>query len=126
MSTATLTTTAAGQLAVAGPMTFATAGELLRASQALFPTLMAPDLMGAASGIAINLQKVSTVDSAGLALLLEWLRWGRSGRRAVAFHHLPEKLVAIARLSGVDELLVAGYSPTGASGSASSGPASSG
>ena len=66
------------------------------------------------------------MDSAGLALLLEWLRWGRSERRAVAFQNLPEKLVAIARLSGVDELLLAGYLPTGSDGAASSGLASSG
>ena len=122
MSTATLTTTGAGQVAVAGPMTFATAGELLRASQVLF----AGSSTAAALGIAINLQQVSTVDSAALALLLEWLRWGRSERRAVAFQNLPEKLVAIARLSGVDELLLAGYLPTGSSGAASSGLASSG
>ena len=76
-----------GQLALSGPLVFSTAG---------------------GSAISIDLGGVTRVDSAGLALLLEWLRWGWAEGRAVRFTALPEKLLAIARLSGVEDMLVTG------------------
>ena len=88
-----------GQLGVSGPLIFATAGELLEASRELF----AGD-----AAITIDLSGVTKIDSAGLALLLEWLRWGQAGHLQLRFVALPEKLLAIARLSGVEEMLVTG------------------
>lgn len=113
-----LTATGPGVFALTGPVTFATAGALLDAGRAQF---------GGHSAIAVNLKGVSRVDSAGLALLLEWLRQARVGRRAMTFTALPEKLLAIARLSGVDGLLTGDYSAVGSdtSSSASSSSASS-
>lgn len=114
----TLRATGPGLFAVTGPVTFATAGALLDAGRGQFE---------GQSTIAVNLKGVSRVDSAGLALLLEWLRQARAGRRAMTFTDLPDKLLAIARLSGVDGLLTDGYSgaAAGASSSASSSSASS-
>ncbi len=113
-----LSATAPGVFAVTGPVTFATAGALLEAGRSLFA--------GHAS-IAVDLRAVSRVDSAGLALLLEWLRQSRADRRAMTFTGLPEKLLAIARISGVDGLLADGYSGvvSDTSASASSSSASS-
>ena len=112
-----LTVSDAGLIGVKGPVTFATAGTLLDAGRALFAGRPA---------VTVNLREVSDVDSAGLALLLEWLRQARAERRAVAFQGVPDKLLAIARLSGVEPLLIDGYSPTGSAPSASSGGASAG
>ena len=89
----------AGQLRLSGPLVFATAGELLDVSRRTFV---------GDSDLSIDLGGVTKVDSAGLALLLEWLRWGQAERRSVSFTHLPDKLLAIARLSGVEEMLVTG------------------
>jgi phospholipid transport system transporter-binding protein len=104
-------------LGVKGPVTFATAGQLLEAGQAVFSSQ---------ADVTINLHEVTSVDSAGLALLLEWLRQARSDGRAVRFVDIPEKLLAIARLSGVEALLTGGYSPVGAASSGASGVDSSG
>ena len=119
----TLTTTGPGVFAVTGPVTFTTAGVLLEAGRARF---------AGQSVVAVNLKDVSRVDSAGLALLLEWLREARTDRRTMTFTALPDKLLAIARLSGVDGLLTDGYSgpasgstPSASSSSASSSSASS-
>lgn len=113
-----LAATGPGVFALTGPVTFATAGGLLQAGQAQF---------GAHSAIAVNLKGVSRVDSAGLALLLEWLRQARADGRSMTFTALPDKLLAIARLSGVDGLITDGYSGAGSatSSSASSSSASS-
>lgn len=100
MTPASLVMNAPGQLSVTGPMVFATAGDLLAASRSLLVS---------SAPVTINLATVTDADSAGLALLLEWLRWGRAEGRSTAFAALPEKLLAIARLSDVDGLLQAGY-----------------
>lgn len=91
-----------GRVIVTGSVTFATAGDLLRASEPLFAGQKA---------VTVDLGAVTNVDSAGLALLLEWLRRARSDARAVTYTGLPEKLVAIAKLSGVDTMLAAGSAP---------------
>jgi phospholipid transport system transporter-binding protein len=88
-----------GQLALSGPLVFSTASDLLDVSRGVF---------AAGAATSIDLAGVTRVDSAGLALLLEWLRWGWAEGRAVRFTALPEKLLAIARLSGVEEMLVTG------------------
>lgn len=97
MTAPVLRSVAPGQLGLSGPLVFATAGELLTVSRELF---------AGSSGISIDLSGVTKVDSAGLALLLEWLRWGQAEQRPVTFSALPDKLLAIARLSGVEEMLV--------------------
>ena len=87
---------APGAISVEGPVTFDTAGSLLDAGQALFagqPTM------------TVHLGRISGVDSAGLALLLEWKRQARAEGRTVVFEGMPEKLLSIARLSGVEGLL---------------------
>jgi phospholipid transport system transporter-binding protein len=114
-----LASTGVGIVVVKGPVTFSTAGHLLDAGQAVF---------GLQPGVTIDLREVTSVDSAGLALLLEWLRQARADRRAVRFVGIPEKLLAIARLSGVEALLTDGYSPAGVvpSGSIVAGSTGSG
>lgn len=109
-----LTSTAPGAFAVVGPVTFATAGSLLEAGRTQF---------AGQSVAVVNLGGVTRMDSAGLALLLEWLRQARGEGRAMTFAALPDKLLAIARLSGVEGLITAGYSGA-ASVSSASGSAS--
>jgi phospholipid transport system transporter-binding protein len=50
---------------------------------------------------------VTKADSAGLAVLLDWLAWGRRKSRAVSLENLPPSLIAIARISEVDGLISA-------------------
>jgi phospholipid transport system transporter-binding protein len=50
---------------------------------------------------------VARGDSAGLAVLLDWLAWARRKSRPVRLENLPASLVAIARISEVDGLLTA-------------------
>jgi phospholipid transport system transporter-binding protein len=117
LSGPSLTASGAGLIVVKGPVTFATAGTLLDTGRTMF---------AGQPVVTVNLHEVTNVDSAGLALLLEWLRQARAERRAVLFQGVPDKLFAIARLSGVEALLTNGYSPGGSVPSASSGPASAG
>lgn len=56
-------------------------------------------------GAQIDLSGVTSTDSAGLALLIEWLRGARERGQVMRFGQLPEQLQALARISEVDSLL---------------------
>jgi phospholipid transport system transporter-binding protein len=51
---------------------------------------------------------VSLADSAGLAVLLDWLSAAKAAGRKLRYTHLPKDVVALARISEVDELLARG------------------
>ena len=54
----------------------------------------------------IDLASVSAGDSAGLALLIEWLSVARSVKRPLRYENIPTQLQQLARLSEVEELLL--------------------
>jgi phospholipid transport system transporter-binding protein len=93
-----LETVAQGRYRVKGELSFATVGALLEASR--------KDFEGAAA-LDIDLSGVEHSDSAGLALLIEWLRLAKRAGKRLSYSNLPPQLLAIARMSDVDDLLVA-------------------
>jgi phospholipid transport system transporter-binding protein len=54
----------------------------------------------------IDLAGVTASDSAGLALLIEWLSVAKIAGRTLRFENIPSQLQQLARLSEVEELLV--------------------
>jgi phospholipid transport system transporter-binding protein len=55
--------------------------------------------------LVLDFSGVTRVDSSALALLLAWLRRLKARESAVELRELPESLLALARLYGVDALL---------------------
>lgn len=55
----------------------------------------------------IDLSEVSRSDSAGLALLLEWLAQAKHHNSSITFQNLPEQMQAIIKVSGLEELISA-------------------
>ena len=90
--------TGSGRLTVTGDLTFATAREAREAGLR--------SLAAAGNGeLVVDCSGVTGADSAGLAVLLEWLAWARRNSRVVTYENLPASLLAVARISEVDELL---------------------
>lgn len=56
--------------------------------------------------IRVDFDRVADSDSAGLALLIEWLRLARQRQQTLRFANLPTQLAALARISEVDELVL--------------------
>ena len=54
----------------------------------------------------LTLSGVSKADSAGLALLLEWLRQAGAGGVELHYVNLPGQLLAMAQVAGVDGILI--------------------
>jgi len=88
-----------GRFSLSGRMTFDTAGDILQKSEELFEphTLLEIDMSG-----------ITQTDSAGLALLLEWITWANHTVREIRFEGMPEKINAIARTTEVESLLSRG------------------
>lgn len=55
--------------------------------------------------ITVDLSGVKRVDSSALALLLGWIRLARKAGKKLSFNHIPEALLAIARVTGVEPIL---------------------
>jgi phospholipid transport system transporter-binding protein len=53
----------------------------------------------------IDFSQVTRTDSAGVALLIEWTRFAKQKNHSLHFIHLPEQLLAIIRVSGLDTIL---------------------
>ncbi len=55
--------------------------------------------------LAVDLSQVKTVDSAAVGMLLAWQRAAQSGQSVLQIEHLPENLLSLAKLYGVEEML---------------------
>lgn len=88
-----------GKFSLNGRMTFGTADQILRESEHLFEEH---------TRIEVSLAGVTDTDSAGLALLLEWITWANHTVREITFTDVPDKINAIAKVTEVDSLLTKG------------------
>ena len=89
-----------GRVTVTGELTFASAREARQLGVLVLEGSRARQ-------IVIDCSGVTRADSAGLAVLLDWLAWGRRKSRVIRLENLPASLVAIAKISEVDGLLAA-------------------
>lgn len=86
-----------GRLAASGVLEFATAAAALRAGLAL---------IGAGRAWTVDLSGVTSGDSAGLAVLVEWISAARARGASVRYESVPAQIRAIARISDLEELLL--------------------
>jgi phospholipid transport system transporter-binding protein len=56
-----------------------------------------------AKEVNLDLSKVTNTDSAGLALMIEWIKYCRHNRVQLSFKNIPEQLLTLAKLSGFDK-----------------------
>lgn len=99
MSKFTLEDYGGGRFSLTGRMAFDTAGEILRESEQPFEEH---------TRIEVDLSGVTETDSAGLALLLEWITWANHTVREIRFSEVPVRIEAIAKTTEVDHLLKRG------------------
>ena len=63
------------------------------------------DLFRTSPSLVLDLQGVTRSDSAGLALLIEWMRFARSLNKPISYINMPQQMLAIARASSLDNIL---------------------
>ncbi len=54
--------------------------------------------------VTLDLGGVGNSDSAGLALMIEWIKYARTKRVQLRFRNIPSQLLNLAKLSGLDKL----------------------
>jgi phospholipid transport system transporter-binding protein len=84
-----------GEYRLSGVLTFATAVAALKAAPLFRP----------GADLRFDLSGVVRADSAGVALLIEWLRRARAAGSHLRYAHAPESLRAMLRVGGVQDLL---------------------
>jgi phospholipid transport system transporter-binding protein len=94
--------------AIQGKLTVATVSRLRRYGRRLIGGM-------AGRPLSVDLAAVTAADSAGLALLVDWLAWAQERQVTLAFTSLPPALIALAGLSDVLPLLVPDQGEAGAS-----------
>jgi phospholipid transport system transporter-binding protein len=84
-----------GRWVLSGPLTIANVAGVLAASVGVpLPT----------TG-RVDLQAVDPVDSAGVAILIEWKRRAAAESMPLTFENVPSTMASLAELYGVDDLL---------------------
>lgn len=88
-----------GRLILEGELSFTTVSRLFDEAQSL---------LGGTDVIRIDLQGIRRADSAGLALLVAWMRSARGLGKPIQFLNIPQQMLAIARVSSLDQVLPLG------------------
>ncbi|MCS3902226.1 phospholipid transport system transporter-binding protein [Methylohalomonas lacus] len=95
MSDAVLHTATGDTWKVEGDLNYATSARLHESARAA----MAEQLPG-----SVDLAAVERVDSAGVALMIDWIRAARARQQNLTLHNVPEHMRRIADLCGVAHL----------------------
>lgn len=80
---------------VTGDLTFSTIGK---------DAVKSMDFLTTAKEVTLDLSQVGLTDSAGLALIIEWIKHARGKRIHAVFKNIPEQLHNLAKLSGFDKI----------------------
>lgn len=80
---------------LSGELTFATVAAIARQGLGL----------PRGARVTLDLRGISRADSAGLALLVDWMRQARHSEAQVHYANIPAQMLAVARVSGLDKIL---------------------
>ena len=86
-----------GEFQLSGIIDFDSVPQLLHESQTLFFNN---------HDVTVNLRGVEQSNSAGLALIIHWLRLAREKKLRIQFKNIPSQLQEIAKISGIESLFV--------------------
>lgn len=81
-----------GRLIVSGDLNFKTVPKLWEQSL---------PLLAASPELNFDLEKITFSNSAGLALLIEWMKYAEQSSKKIHFHHIPSQLSSIIDATGV-------------------------
>ena len=89
-----------GRLQASGVLGYVTAGRALPAGLDLIPS---------GATCTIDLSRVTEADSAGLAVLVEWLATAKARGTVIRYQGIPPQILAVARISELESLLTDGH-----------------
>ena len=84
----------AGLFAIVGDLTFSSIDK---------ETLKSFAFLKSSNPITLDLSQVANTDSAGLALVIEWIKYASIHQIELKFKNIPEQLLTLAKLSGLEQ-----------------------
>lgn len=96
MSNVQLNKQQSGDIEVSGQLGFSEVSGVLKSSLTFF---------NGQEDLLFDLGAVEKTDSAGLALLVEWVSMANKSAQNISFQRVPKQILDIARVSGLDEIL---------------------
>ena len=87
-----------GRFLLSGDLDFNDVPQLLSASTAMFAH--------EGARLVVDLSGVRRTTSVGLALMVEWLRRARQANKSIEFQNVPAQMLAMAKISGLDGILM--------------------
>ena len=63
-------------------------------------------LLNSGSDLQFDLSNVISANSAGLVLLIEWVKYAKKVGKAISFHYMPAQLNSIISVAGVSGFLM--------------------
>ncbi len=87
------------QCVITGDLNFSTVEVLWKESLPLLATLQE---------LKFDLSKVTSANSAGVTLLIEWLKYAKREKKAISFSNIPVSIMSLATIAGVDNFFTFG------------------
>ncbi|MHB8742339.1 MAG: STAS domain-containing protein [Sulfuricaulis sp.] len=85
-----------GGFGISGTVTFQTVPQFLAHTDKW--------LHDSTGAVTIDMHDITLADSAGLALLVEWLQLARAANRDMAFTNIPEQVRELIRVNGLQQV----------------------
>ncbi|MBI3546693.1 MAG: STAS domain-containing protein [Gammaproteobacteria bacterium] len=85
-----------GAFEISGQVTFQTVPQFLAYTDQW--------LRDSTQAVTIDMHKVTLADSAGLALMLEWMQLARAANRELSFANIPEQMHDLIRVNGLEKV----------------------
>lgn len=85
-----------GTFEMSGRLTFQTVPQFQAHAGSLF--------QGDTQPVTIDMRGVTLADSAGLALMIEWLQLARAAKRQLVFTNIPEQVHHLIRVNGLTQV----------------------
>lgn len=87
-----------GLFEVSGRMTFQTVPQFMAHTHEW--------LQGGSGQVTVDMHGVTLADSAGLALMLEWLQMARAAKREIVFTHIPDQVRDLIHVNGLQRVFM--------------------
>jgi phospholipid transport system transporter-binding protein len=84
-------------LFISGDLDFTNVMSVYEKSLAL--TFQCPELI-------FDFSSLKSTNSAGLTLLIEWIKLSKKQNKSIRFMHLPQEIMSIAKAADIDEMLL--------------------
>lgn len=66
-------------------------------------------ILDGSAEVVVDLRGVGRIDSAGLGLLIEWVREAKRKARQIRFQNIPARMLPVAKVYGLEPLLPPAY-----------------